>query len=521
MRKGIRRLSAKGSPSDGGLWFPVSLQILSWFFLNVLLVGAAAGVFLLAHRGPLLGVLLNGRTTKRLDSLVSEVNDRISALPTSRWGEVTASLARRFGMSFGLVRREGDLQAGWLPVIPEEVAGKVRELSAAAPPPPPPLSRPTQGFDGAEPPRREPFQPDSDAEIAPDSPFLQNIEWRPLPSSLRFIVYEKGLYWIGLKLPRPTVGDLRRGPTTLLLATTSLLKGGLILESASLWIAVGVLLASALFWLPLVRRITVPLRRMRVAAEQMAQGHFDKRLDIVRPDEIGSLATSMNHLAARLNEFVTEKTQFLGDVAHELGSPLARLQYAVAILEAQAPDAMHPVLGDVREEVAQMSALLQEILRYTKAGLQSELHLQPVELFNALEHVLQQENIPPARIYSELREGFVVLADPLYLQRAIANVLRNSLRYADGPAPIRVVARRKKDEILLQISDEGPGVAPEFLHRLCDPFFRTESARTRQTGGVGLGLSIVKRCVEVCGGSVLLRNQVPHGLLVELRFQAA
>jgi two-component system sensor histidine kinase CpxA len=260
---------------------------------------------------------------------------------------------------------------------------------------------------------------------------------------------------------------------------------------------------------------------MRVAAEYMAQGHFDRRLDIERSDEIGSLATSLNHLATRLEEFVMGKKQFLGDIAHELGSPLARLQYAVAIMESQARPEMQPILDDVREEVAQMAALLQEILQFTKAGLQSELHMQPVELSEALEHVLLQENIPHEQISSQLEEGLSVLADPLYLRRAIANVLRNSLRYAEGSGPILLEARREKDEVLLRISDKGPGVPPELVHRLCDPFFRTESARTRETGGVGLGLSIVKRCVEACGGTVLLRNLAPHGLAVEMRLPAS
>ena len=502
------------------IWVPVSLQILSWFFLNIVLVGVVAAVLLVGHGGPLLSALLSGRAGARLDSLVTEASERISSLPAARWGEVTASLARRYGVSFGVMRRDGDLQAGWLPPVPEAVLVKVREFSALRPPPPPPLDgylRPE--FEGA--PAETPFGEGLGLQSPLERDRLPRGE-PPLPPSVkRFIVHENGLYWIGLNMPPIANGARFRGPTSLLIASTSLLKGGLILESTPFWIAAGILLGSALFWWPLVRRITVPLRTMRVAAEHMAQGHFDRRLDIKRSDEIGSLATSLNHLATRLEEFVTGKKQFLGDIAHELGSPLARLQYAVAIMESQARPEMKPILDDVREEVAQMAALLQEILQFTKAGLQSELHMQPVELSEALEHVLLQENISHEQISSQIKEGLSVLADPLYLRRAIANVLRNSLRYAEGSGPILLEARREKEEVLLRISDKGPGVPPELVHRLCDPFFRTESARTRETGGVGLGLSIVKRCVEACGGTVLLRNLAPHGLAVEMRLPVA
>ena len=504
------------------VWMPVWAQILSWFFLNLLVVAAIAGTLVLGSGGLFFNLLLSGRAGERLEALVTDVAERFVTLPPSRWSEVTAVLARRYGMSFGVVRREGDLQAGWLPPVPEAVLVKVREFGALRPPPPPPPPPPSharRNIDGSA--VELPFEEMQEGGNRPPREVFPGGDLAMPPAAKRFLVYENGLYWIGLRMPARLNQVQYRGPTTLLMASKSLLKGGLILDSTPFWIGAAILLGSALFWVPLVRRITVPLRRMRLAAEQMAQGHFDKRLEFARSDEIGSLATSLNHLAIRLEEFVTGKTRFLGDVAHELGSPLARLQYAVAIMESKAQPDLQPVLDDIREEVAQMAALLEEILQFTKAGLHSELHPQAVQLQDALEQVLEQENIAPEKIASQLKAGLSVQADPLYLRRAIANILRNSLRYAPESGPIVVESRRAGDEVLLTIADKGPGVPAELVHRLCDPFFRTEMARTREAGGVGLGLSIVKRCVEACGGTVLLRNQLPHGLVVELRLPAA
>jgi two-component system sensor histidine kinase CpxA len=259
---------------------------------------------------------------------------------------------------------------------------------------------------------------------------------------------------------------------------------------------------------------------MRDAAELMARGEFDTRLTLNREDEIGSLATSLNHLGERLEEFVSGQKRFLGDIAHELGSPLARMQFGLSILEQKANPDMQPLLEDVREEVAQMSALLDEILQFTKAGLQSEVHFEAVPLLPLVQKTLHQEGISGDMVALGIPEAFSVHADPHFLQRAVANVLRNALRYAGDSGPIRLEARRSGSKVLLTIADSGPGVPPAMVHRLCDPFFRTESARTRETGGVGLGLAIVKRCVEACGGSILIRNAIPHGLVVELTLGA-
>ncbi len=500
---------------------PVSLQILSWFTLNLVLVGAVALVLLASEGGPLLSVLINGRAGERLDAIAADIAERINGLPREKWDSTLESYSRRYKIAFALTRRDGDLQAGKVPTIPPAVVAKIREFPGPQrppPPPPPPGSLVGDSSDHFRPPPRpnphsqEESRPSSESE--PTSPPPQD----PLPlSSYRFITRENNLYWIGLRVPPSNDAGRFRGPTTLLLVSHSLFSSGILLDFTPLWVVSCVLLGSALFWLPLVRRITVPLRKMRDAAERMARGQFDTRIAIQRGDEIGSLAESLNHLGDRLEEFVSGQKRFLGDIAHELGSPLARMQFGLGIVEQQSDPHLQPLLDDVREEVAQMSALLQEILQFTKAGLHTELHLEVIELAPLLQKVLAQENIAQDKIHSSLVPGLSVQADAHLLQRAIANILRNALRYAADSGPIRVDAYPGATHIVLTVADSGPGVPVDLLHRLCDPFFRTESARTREAGGVGLGLAIVKRCVEACGGLVSIRNRKPHGLEVELR----
>jgi two-component system sensor histidine kinase CpxA len=496
---------------------PLSLQILGWFFLNMVVAGCVVAALFHAQSAPILNALIAGDGGERLEAIGSELGERLGQLPRTRWPELMASVSKRYHASFALVRRDGDPLAGSIPQPSAAVIAKIREFGGPRPP------RPPQTLEQEEGPRFHtvPPTPREGAPTEPPGGFEAEPPARDLPtlSNFRFLLHEGGLYWAGVRLPAdPARG---RGPTTLLMVSSSLLSGGLLLDTTPLWIAAALLLGSALFWVPLVRRITLPLGKMRNAARSMAQGQFDTRVKIQRSDEIGGLANSLNHLGERLEEFVTGQKRFLGDIAHELGSPLARMQFAIEIVAQNATPNMAPLLEDVREEVGQMTELLGEILQFTKAGLHTDLHLEEVRVRELVLQAVEQENIPTPQVELQVPEALRVQADRRYLLRAVANVLRNAVRHAGAASPLKVQARESRSSVVLSVSDEGPGVPEASVHRLGDPFFRTESARTRETGGVGLGLAIVKRCVEACGGTVSIRNLKPHGLCVEMQLPGA
>src|SRR5262249_45136289 len=115
----------------------------------------------------------------------------------------------------------------------------------------------------------------------------------------------------------------------------------------------------------------------------------------------------------------------------------------------------------------------------------------------------------------------VVIAYEPYLVRAISNLLRNAIRYAGEDGPITVTAVRKGEQVLVTVTDSGPGVPPDALEEIFAPFYRPESSRSRDTGGVGLGLAIVQSCVEPCQGTVVCRNRQPSGLEVTIALNTA
>jgi two-component system sensor histidine kinase CpxA len=222
-------------------------------------------------------------------------------------------------------------------------------------------------------------------------------------------------------------------------------------------------------------------------------------------------------MAARLEGFMTGQKRFLGDIAHELCTPLARMEMALGILRQRSDERQAEYLNDVHDEVRQMSGLVNELLLFSKAGLKGkDAPLQPVALPPLVEAVIVREAAPTDRIQLEVPEGMQAQADPELLARAIGNLLRNALRYAGTAGSITIRAAANGDTVSITVADEGPGVPADSLAKLTEPFYRPDAARTREQGGVGLGLAIVRSCVEACQGKLTLRNRQPKGFEAEI-----
>jgi two-component system sensor histidine kinase CpxA len=154
----------------------------------------------------------------------------------------------------------------------------------------------------------------------------------------------------------------------------------------------------------------------------------------------------------------------------------------------------------------------------------SAVKLESMALLPAVEAAVKREASPQARITVAVDPDIRVMASAELLTRALANVIRNAVKYAgqgkkDGAA-IRIEARKIKEEVLIEICDSGPGVPEDLVSRLFEPFFRPEPSRDRDSGGVGLGLAIVKTCIDTCKGGVSARNLDPEGFCVAITLSA-
>jgi two-component system sensor histidine kinase CpxA len=501
--------------------FPISAKILLLFFANLLLVGIAAILFLEfeVHLGP--ETLLGGQAGRRIDALADLVNGAINAEAPAQWDDVLTRAGNLYGLHLLIAGPDGRRVAGENIQLPPEVIERLFRPRPPHPPGPGQDRPPRQ--DGGEPPPPPPpdlgTRPDLDGRPGPDG--HPGPGDRPPPRDRRLVhAGNPGHYWLLLPLDPPRPEQRPPPPLTLVAMSDSIGLGGLVIDFTP-WAAAGgaILLFSMLFWLPLVRGITTSIREMTRATARIAEGRFDTPVHETRRDELGQLAASINQMSGRLAGFVNGQKRFLGDIAHELCSPLARAQVALGIMEQHAGAGL---LDDLREEIQQMSSLVNELLSFSRASLAAgRIKLQSIPLRDAIQRAVERESLPASALHIDIAPDLLVNAEPDLLCRAISNLLRNSIKYAGSAGPIEARAGRDGPDIVLTISDHGPGVPPEALAQIFDPFYRVDVSRARETGGTGLGLAIVKTCIESCGGRVACRNRDPHGLVVVITLPAA
>jgi len=510
--------------------FPLYAKILFWFFLNLVFLGLVFYAFFKIQFRLGLDSLLMGRAGEQIESVSEVISDELDHSRPEEWSGVLRRFSEAYHLQFYLFRDDGRQLAGAETQLPASVAAKLLDRGGLPP---------FQGLPpGAGPGPGRPFMrgPDGEGNWRDDPSPEGRLQDGPpgppgprLPPGVRagprpkFMVHTSnpGRYWV---LVRVRIRDAERPrpvPATLLAMSSSIGFGGLFFNTGPwAWVGFAVLFASVLFWLPLVRGITRSISQMNKATEAIAEGRFDVQIQSRREDELGRLSQAINSMAARLAGFVHGQKRFLGDIAHELCSPIARMQVALGILEERADEKQKSYVEDVREELQEMSGLVNELLSFSKAGLRKkEVALSPVPLQALAEKIISREAPGPNQAQVQIDSSLQVLAEPELLSRALANLVRNAVRYAGEAGPIIVSADRADGRVAIRVADQGPGVPEEMLGQIFDPFFRIEASRSRDTGGIGLGLAIVKTCVEACQGTVTARNRQPSGLEVEIILQ--
>lgn len=272
-----------------------------------------------------------------------------------------------------------------------------------------------------------------------------------------------------------------------------------------------------LCWLAAVL-VVMPIRNVTAAVVRFGQGDLSVRTKLQRKDEIGRLARSFDDMAERLERLVASEKRLLEDISHELRSPLTRLKLAVKLARSSSHSSV--AMDRVEREVDRITALTSEIVEVTRLeGDPQLLKLDSVNLAELVEEAISDccAEVEPriCAIHVSVRFGGSILCDRELLRRAVENVLRNAIRYSPKHAPIDISLVENTDTVTIGVRDYGPGVPDESLMRIFEPFFRVGEARDMNSGGVGLGLSIVRRVVSLHHGTVIARIEHP-GLSVEI-----
>jgi two-component system sensor histidine kinase CpxA len=311
---------------------------------------------------------------------------------------------------------------------------------------------------------------------------------------------EDGRYWFFFIVPRQRPGSWFLTPDHLFMMGAAILL---------------------CYWLAF--HLTRPVRQLQKAVERFGRGDLSARVNSTRRDELGQLARTFDRMAGRIETLLAAERRLLLDISHELRSPLARLGVAVEL--ARTGDDPDSALNRIQKESDRLNALVGQLLQVTRAeGDPSTLRRDSVRLDQLVQQLVDDSQLEAGahgcEIRLEKKDPVSVEGDPEMLRRAVENVIRNAIRYSPPASAVEVSLARNNGKALVDVRDHGPGVPEEALPRLFDPFYRVESDRNRNSGGIGLGLSIARRAIELHKGSIRARNAQP-GLEVELELPAA
>lgn len=343
-----------------------------------------------------------------------------------------------------------------------------------------------------------------------------------------FAIDAEGKDLLGRQIPKSLKTNLR-GPqitvdnsTLTLVAVRNTPKRGFALWRIPLWIHLLLaLFATSSIALLMAWYFAKPIRKLDDAMRKAMTGNFDERVSLEfgrRFDEIGDLAKRYDEMAEKINGLLTRQKRLFHDVSHELRSPLARIQVALALLEKD-PEKFKTSVSRIENEVAQLDALVEELLTYARLDKNAPITFEQTDLRPILDAVAENADFEGSACGISVKvsapETIPMSCHIESLASAFENLIRNALRFSPHDAQIDVSATVDENFVTVTIEDQGPGMDESDIARMFQPFVRGANQATGS--GFGLGLAIAKRAILRHKGTIEARNKTPHGLQIHLQ----
>lgn len=296
---------------------------------------------------------------------------------------------------------------------------------------------------------------------------------------------------------------------------------------------VAIAVGGATTW-ALVLLFTRPLVRLRQAARELAQGNLKTRVKApvrrsrnLKEDEFKALVHDFNHMAGRLESMVDAQQLLLRDVSHELRSPLARLSVALELAREDAVPEMSLHLDRIQKEAEKLNQLIGQLLTLSSMeAVEKTDNFQPVSLRDLIGEMIADAEYEARQRQSSVvfsADGACVISgNRELLYRAVENVVRNAVRYTEPGSAVEI--RLKEGDAnglrgaVLEVNDHGPGIPEAEISDIFRPFYRVDRARSKETGGFGVGLAITERAVKLHGGELDAVNRPGGGATIRMSF---
>ncbi|WAZ19342.1 HAMP domain-containing histidine kinase [Streptomyces cinnabarinus] len=267
-------------------------------------------------------------------------------------------------------------------------------------------------------------------------------------------------------------------------------------------------------------RLVRPLRALTAAAQQPPDRHV--RVPVTTRDETGILAAAFNELTERRARLEAQRKAMVSDIAHELRSPLTNIRGWLEVTRDGVVDPDPALLSSLHEEALVLQRVIDDLQDLADADAGTlRLHREPVRADELLDQVAAAHRVAADAAGVPLRtaaQGTPWLdADPVRMRQALGNLVSNALRHTPQGGTVTLTARRDGDDVVLEVTDTGTGIAPDELPHVFDRFWRAEKSRSRRTGGSGLGLPIVRHLVAAHGGTAEADSEPGTGSVFTLR----
>ncbi len=244
---------------------------------------------------------------------------------------------------------------------------------------------------------------------------------------------------------------------------------------------------------PIARGITRRLEKLQRTVDAWGAGELGLRARVKGKDEVARLATRFNAAAERIESLVSSQKRMLASASHELRSPLSRVRVALELMATASESRRQELAARADQDIAELDALIEDLLLAARADSGRSMALRKVNLSNLVQEEAERLGVDAQA------DAVVILGEPRMLRRMLRNLLENAKKHGHGTA-VRVLLNRAEGSVRCCVEDEGPGVVEADRERIFEPFYRADGHDEGADGGVGLGLSLVRRIAEYHGG---------------------
>ncbi len=270
--------------------------------------------------------------------------------------------------------------------------------------------------------------------------------------------------------------------------------------------------------------ITKPVNQLTDVAIKISSGDLSNRAQISGKGEIAELGQTFNMMCDRLQNIDKQRSEFVSDASHELKTPLASMKILVESLLYQdevKEDVYKEFLSDINSEIDRLNSLITDLLLISKMDSDNVmLNFDAVNLtylvnksISALTPIAKAKNI---KVTTNFYDDVTILGDELKLRQALNNLIENAIKYSKADSKVNIKVKKAGQDVIISIKDNGVGMSEEHLNHIFERFYRVDKARSRETGGTGLGLHIVRRIALMHKGRVEVQSKENVGSVFRL-----